>query len=303
MNPFHLLTELERFDLPARRKTVMRALIFWQIEFGLDQLRVDGQCAALARLCAGERSLLARNHVRTELSALERDGMILLKQDAGALLLSIVPEPAMWRCSQIIDHLQWLSHVNRLRTQNGLQQLQFSPHQFTPNEPTLAESIADSTLSHAAHEIRPGALLGTTTSHASSDTHPSYSHHSHNRNPFPLQESQIEVPTTTRALVKRLNVSTVNRDKYQSRLTVERTTAKQSTENFLMAELLQTLGSEEMERSGGHWRVDHVRPHPRVTEEMLAELRYKMRTGFVFRSCPAAWLEGAIRKTITRANP
>lgn len=300
MNPLLLIAELERFDLTARRRSVMRTLILWQSELGLEQLRLDAACGALSGLCGAERAFIQRNHARAELDALTRDGMVLLKQELGALLVSIVPDSHFWRCSQIIDRPHWLEHINSLRTENRLEQLRFSPQSFSANEPTIIESIAAKSLLSP-----PGALHGAPSIHSPSPV-PSYSHDSHNRNEFPLQESKTEIPHTTRARVKRLNDSTVKRDKDLSRLTVEETddqlVASLCTESYLMSELVKLLGTDEMKTSGGHWRVDHVRIHPELLDELMGELRYKIKTGFIFRTNPAAWLEGSIKNEVRRAT-
>jgi hypothetical protein len=275
----------------------MRTLILWQSELGLEQLRLDAACGALSGLCGAERAFIQRNHARAELDALARDGMVLLKQEPGALLVSIVPDPHFWRCSQIIDRPHWLEHINSLRTENGLEQLRFSPQSFSVNEPTIIESIA------AKSPLSPSGALHDAPSIPSPSPVPSYSHHSHNRNEFPLQESKkdrLHAPARPRASVNRLTDSTVNRDKDSSRLTVEPRLMSQCTESHLMAELVKLLGADEMKTSGGHWRVDHVRVHPAIVDELLGELRYKIHTGFIFRTNPAAWLEGSIRNEVER---
>jgi hypothetical protein len=302
VNPLLLIAELERFDLTARRRSVMRTLILWQSELGLEQLRLDAACGALSGLCGAERAFIQRNHARAELDALTRDGMVLLKQEPGALLVSIVPDSHFWRCSQIIDRPHWLEHINSLRTENGLEQLRFSPQSFSANEPTIIESIAAKSLLSP-----PGALHGAPSIHSPSPV-PSYSHDSHNRNEFPLQESKkdgLHAPARPRASVKRLNDSTVKRYKDLSRLTVEKTSDRvvtQVTERYLMDELVKLLGEDEMKTSGGHWRVDHVRVHPEIVDELLGELRYKTKTGFIFSTNPAAWLEGSIKNEVRRAT-
>ena len=121
---------------------------------------------------------MSRNHARTELDALNRDGFVILTEEPGALLVRIVADAMFWRCSQIQDRPTWLKGLNTMRQVNGLEQLAFPPEQFAPNEPTLAEAIAiGQTFSR-----EPAGALPVYSEARCRRSEPSYSPISHNGN-------------------------------------------------------------------------------------------------------------------------
>jgi hypothetical protein len=75
---------------------------------------------------------------------------------------------------------------------------------------------------------------------------------------------------------------------------------RQCSESELMRELELLLGRDEMSRSGGHWRVDHVRRHPTVVFNLLIQLKELIAAGWVFKTNRAAWLESSIRNELSR---
>jgi hypothetical protein len=203
VNPLLLIAELERFDLTARRRSVMRTLILWQSELGVEQLRLDAACGALSGLCGGVRCFVQSNHLQATIKSLKRDSMILVKREAGALFVS-VNDPHFWRCSQLSDSQDWLRHVNALRELNSLEQLKFYSQNFQVNEPTLDEQIAS--------DLHSGALLISRKSISNSDD-PSYSPHSQDRSGYSQDRSDS---LYTRARARASNSISSNKE-YSSR--------------------------------------------------------------------------------------
>jgi hypothetical protein len=68
----------------------------------------------------------------------------------------------------------------------------------------------------------------------------------------------------------------------------------------MMADLKSLLGEEEMKSSGGHWLVDHVRPHPSILQNLLIQLRELVNVNWHFKTNRAAWLEASIKKELQR---
>ena len=98
--------------------------------------------------------------------------------------------------------------------------------------------------------------------------------------------------------------SSVNRNKKNSGITDEnrlRKISRQCSESELMADLKTLLGEPEMQSAGGHWLVDHVRPHPAILQKLLIQLRELINLSWQFKTNRAAWLEASIKKELQRA--
>ncbi len=68
-------------------------------------------------------------------------------------------------------------------------------------------------------------------------------------------------------------------------------------ERELMGQLRDLLGEDEMARTGGHWRVKWVRPHPLLLTKALEDLRLQIRErGSDFAECRAAWLTDLLKR-------
>jgi hypothetical protein len=68
-------------------------------------------------------------------------------------------------------------------------------------------------------------------------------------------------------------------------------------ERSLMGRLRQLLGEGEMNRAGGHWRVDWVRPHGHLVGRALNELESQIKEGND-KDNRAAWLEDLLKRWI-----
>ena len=79
----------------------------------------------------------------------------------------------------------------------------------------------------------------------------------------------------------------------------------QLDEQELMTELSALLDSDpknpdEVKNHGGHWRVNHVRKHPRLLANLLVQLRELIEVNWHFKTNRAAWLESAVKNTLRR---
>lgn len=75
-------------------------------------------------------------------------------------------------------------------------------------------------------------------------------------------------------------------------LTVHRISA---LEKNLIGRLRKLLGEDEMQRAGGHWRVDWVRLHPRLVESALNDLECQIREKND-KENRAAWVEDLLKR-------
>lgn len=88
--------------------------------------------------------------------------------------------------------------------------------------------------------------------------------------------------------------------KINHRLTDENRLRRQVDETWLVRELGELLGAEEMKANGGNWRVNYVRPHRALMAGLLEELRDKVNDGWTFKTNRAAWLTTAVRNELAR---
>ena len=97
---------------------------------------------------------------------------------------------------------------------------------------------------------------------------------------------------------KRLNderLSEAKAEKTANGKDVNRSSLNRCEEQGMMAELRLLLGEDEMARAGGHWRVDHVRKHPDLTERAMREIESMVKKGEITTN-PAAALEDLIKR-------
>jgi len=105
-------------------------------------------------------------------------------------------------------------------------------------------------------------------------------------------------PTDPNQPAKRLNGErlTTIEDRSNGELTVTRSSINRDKETELMGRLTTALGIDEMETTGGHWRVNHVRKHPALLERAIAEVERMTKEGETFTVNAAACLEDLVKR-------
>lgn len=118
--------------------------------------------------------------------------------------------------------------------------------------------------------------------------------HADNKCSLPTSKSSSPSSSSSSSS-KTLNVEGAKRETVNA-LTLER----RAFENHLMTELTALLGPDEMAKSGGNWRENWVRKHPKLLDSAIGELRYQVKTGATIEN-RGAWLMDYLKRAKEKA--
>lgn len=74
-------------------------------------------------------------------------------------------------------------------------------------------------------------------------------------------------------------------------------------DRYLMERFTEAVGAQAMEHSGGFWRARVAwTVRSEIIEEWVGDCISKIRTGFVFRNSPGAWLNNMLARHLGLKN-
>jgi uncharacterized protein YdaU (DUF1376 family) len=111
-----------------------------------------------------------------------------------------------------------------------------------------------------------------------------------------LEQSESE--SESESDLKRLNVERITRARESKAVALNgnrSSPVNRSQERELVGKLTKVLGKDEMERAGGHWRVDWIRKDPDLVARGIGELQASLKEGKTIQN-RGAYLEDLLRR-------